>query len=93
MGLRDRILEIPVVLRLLGERDEFFAGGYGEDAKIFVLGAVFELDRPLPGRHVGPPGGEVDVDHIGYLELSKKLGALCLKDANSVCRMSMVVRK
>jgi hypothetical protein len=39
----DGVLEVPAILRLLGERDELLAGRDGEDTEVLVLRAVFEL--------------------------------------------------
>lgn len=52
VGLGYGILNVPIFLRFLGECDELLASADGEHAKVFVLAAVFELDRTFPGGEV-----------------------------------------
>jgi hypothetical protein len=48
MRFRNSILQVPTVLRLLRERDEFLSSVRGEDAMVFVLATILELDWTFP---------------------------------------------
>ncbi len=83
MGLGDGVLEVPPLLRLLGERDKLLAVRDGEDAEVLVLRAVLELLGPFPGGKVRSAGGEADVYDVGKKELLEQLRTLRLEDVDA----------
>jgi len=83
MGLGDGVLELPRVLGLLSERDELLGGRNGEDPQVLVLGAIIELDMPLPGREICASGRKAEFDDVWELEFLEQLGAFSLEDAHT----------
>lgn len=71
MRLGDGVLEVPTLLRLLGEGNELVAGRDREDAEVLMLRPVLQFREPFPGGDVGTSWREIELDNIWERKFSK----------------------
>lgn len=71
MRLGDGVLQVPTLLRLLGEGNKLVASRDREDAEVLMLRAVLEFCEPFPGGDVGPSWREIELDNIWERKFSK----------------------